>query len=108
VLNSYLRFYEEIADNSPLPFILYNIPKLTGGVRLCPSAVAQPAKHPKILGIKDSSGDGIYGFLAATRRTESSFSVLAGSANIFYPALVSGARGGDMSLTNYLPSGALL
>ncbi len=98
-----LRFYEEIADNSPLPFILYNVPKLTGGVRLPPSAVAQLAKHPKIIGIKDSSSEGIYGFLAATRGIESSFSVLAGSANIFYPALVSGAHGGDMSLANYLP-----
>lgn len=98
-----LRFYKEIADNSPLPFILYNVPKLTGGVKLPPSAVAQLAKHPKILGIKDSSSEGIYGFLAATRKIESSFSVLAGSANIFYPAIVSGAHGGDMSLANYLP-----
>lgn len=97
-----LRFYEEIADHSPLPFILYNVPKLTSGVQLPPDAVARLAGHPKILGIKDSSSAGIYGFLAATRNIES-FAVLAGSANIFYPALVSGAHGGDMTLANYLP-----
>ncbi|MDY7028035.1 MAG: dihydrodipicolinate synthase family protein [Spirochaetota bacterium] len=97
-----IRFYEEVADNSPVPFILYNVPKLTNGVGLSPEGVKRLAGHPRIIGIKDSSAEGIYGFLAATKNVHS-FAVLAGSANIFLPALVSGAVGGDMSLANYLP-----
>ena len=98
-----IRFYEEVADHTPIPFILYNVPKLTGGVRVTPATVARLADHPKIAGIKDSSPDGVYGFLHATRHMED-FAVLAGSANTFFPALASGAAGGDMTLANYLPS----
>jgi len=97
-----VRFYREVADESPVPLLLYNVPKLTGGVRLSPETAAVLARHPNILGVKDSSPEGIYGYLAAVREIPG-FRVLAGSAGIFFPALVAGASGGDMSLANFLP-----
>lgn len=96
------RFYKELADSSPLPIILYNVPKLTGGLDFSASLVRTLAGHQQIIGIKDSSPDGIHGFIAATRDLPD-FSVLAGSANNFFPALAAGAVGGDMTIANYLP-----
>jgi 4-hydroxy-2-oxoglutarate aldolase len=96
------RFYSEVADNASLPIILYHVPRLTNGVEFSPELVHSLASHPNIKGIKDSSSDGIYGFIGATRTIED-FAVLSGSANSFFPALVAGADGGDMTLANYLP-----
>lgn len=97
-----VQFYSDVADSAPIPIVLYNVPQLTGGVKLSPKAVKALAAHQNIKGVKDSSPEGIYGFLAAVRGIEN-FSILAGSASIFFPALVAGATGGDMSLANFLP-----
>ena len=44
-----------VADRSPLPVLLYNIPQCVP-CSIPVSAVAELAQHPNILGIKDSSG----------------------------------------------------
>ncbi len=63
-----LTYYRTLADNSPLPVILYSIPKFTH-YDLPVAAVAELAQHPNIIGIKDSSGkvDRIAELVAATR-----------------------------------------
>ncbi len=97
-----IRFYEEVAEAVSLPILLYNVPKLTGGVSLSPEAVTLLAEHPRIVGIKDSSEGGIYGYLSGTAGNES-FDVIAGSITTFLPALLAGGVGADMSIANYLP-----
>ncbi|MFZ2054894.1 MAG: dihydrodipicolinate synthase family protein, partial [Candidatus Aminicenantales bacterium] len=49
------RFFFEVADNSPIPIIIYNIPQNTG-VPMEPPTIIELARHPNIAGIKDSSG----------------------------------------------------
>lgn len=63
-----LTYYRAIADRSPLPVVLYSIPRFTN-VELPAEAVAELAQHPNIIAIKDSSGslDRIQALLAATR-----------------------------------------
>ena len=63
-----LTYYRAIADRSPLPVVLYSIPRFTR-VELPAEAVAELAQHPNIIAIKDSSGslDRIQALLAATR-----------------------------------------
>jgi len=63
-----LTYYRAIADRSPLPVVLYSIPRFTN-VELPVEAVAELAQHPNIIGIKDSSGsqERIEALLAATR-----------------------------------------
>lgn len=63
-----LTYYRAIADRSPLPVVLYSIPRFTN-VELPVEAVAELAQHPNIIGIKDSSGslERIQALLAATR-----------------------------------------
>ncbi len=51
-----LTYFRAIADRSPLPVVLYNIPQCVQ-FDLPVEIVAELAQHPNIIGIKDSSGD---------------------------------------------------
>jgi dihydrodipicolinate synthase/N-acetylneuraminate lyase len=51
-----LTYFRAIADRSPLPVVLYNIPQCVHA-DLPVELIAELAKHPNIIGIKDSSGD---------------------------------------------------
>ena len=92
-----LAHFRRVADQSPLPVILYNIPKYAHLV-LEPPLVAELAKHKNVIGIKDSSGDlellGKYIDLAQSPE----FTVLTGSGTTFQPALQRGARGGILGV----------
>ena len=50
-----LTFYRTVADNSPLPVVLYSIPKFTH-YELPVELVAELTEHRNIIGLKDSSG----------------------------------------------------
>ena len=50
-----LAHYTAIADASPLPLVLYNVPSRTG-VDLLPETVRALARHPHIAGIKEACG----------------------------------------------------
>ena len=95
-------YYERIADSVSIPVLIYNAPGFAGGVRVPPKTLAALAKHPNIVGMKDSSPTGPAAFLTALDPSDD-FSVLAGSINFFYPALHLGATGGVVSLANALP-----
>jgi 4-hydroxy-2-oxoglutarate aldolase len=88
--------YRAVADASPVPVVLYNIPKYMH-FSLPPELVAELASHPNVVGIKDSSGDlGILrGFLRAQSDT---FTVMTGNGGTFAPALAMGARGGILAV----------
>jgi 4-hydroxy-2-oxoglutarate aldolase len=51
-----LAFYRTVADRSPLPVILYNIPQATG-YDIPAEVVIELAGHPNVIGMKESSGD---------------------------------------------------
>jgi 4-hydroxy-2-oxoglutarate aldolase len=50
-----LHYFRSIADRSPLPVVLYNIPKCVP-YQIPVELVGELAGHPNIIGIKDSSG----------------------------------------------------
>lgn len=50
-------FFQAIADESPLPVVLYENPRLVPGNSITPEAVATLAQHPNIIGLKNSSAD---------------------------------------------------
>ena len=90
------QHYARVADESPLPVILYNIPKYAH-FALPQPVVAELARHENVIGIKDSSGDlaMLDQYLSAQ---SSSFTVLTGSGQTFAPALERGARGGILAI----------
>jgi 4-hydroxy-2-oxoglutarate aldolase len=51
-----LAFYRTVADQSPLPVMLYNVPPFTG-YDMPAELVIELANHPNIIGIKESTGD---------------------------------------------------
>jgi len=50
------KHYFTIADQSPIPVMIYNVPANTG-LNVASSIVAEIAQHPNVVGIKDSAGD---------------------------------------------------
>jgi len=97
--------YTAIADTSPVPVVLYNIPKYMH-FALPPALVAELARHQNVIGIKDSSGDRelLAGYLAAQSEN---FSVLTGNGGTFQRALEMGARGGILAVGLFATSLAL-
>jgi 4-hydroxy-2-oxoglutarate aldolase len=88
--------YRRIADSSPVPVVLYNIPKYMH-FALAPGLVSELSLHQNVIGIKDSSGD--RGLLSSYLNAESDdFTVLTGNAGIFRHALKAGARGGILAV----------
>ena len=63
-----LTYYRTVADHSPIPVVLYSIPKFTH-YDLPVEVIAELAQHPNIIGLKDSSGnvERIAAVAAATR-----------------------------------------
>ncbi|MXV63050.1 4-hydroxy-tetrahydrodipicolinate synthase [Natronorubrum sp. JWXQ-INN-674] len=95
------RFLKQVADRSPLPILLYNIPVCTGQ-RIEPETLAAVATHENVIGIKDSSGDLEY-FLSVLRNTPDEFLMLQGYDALLVPALRMGADGGVNALSNVAP-----
>ncbi len=95
------NYYLHVAENSPLPVILYNMPRNTG-LNMSAKLICSLSTHPNIAGLKDSSGN-IVQFGEVINNCGADFSVFAGSASIMLPALVLGAAGGVLALANIMP-----
>lgn len=93
--------YVKVADESPLPVVLYNIPRYMH-FAIPADLVAQLAEHDNVIGIKDSSGDAaiLDGFLQAQ---SDSFSVLTGHAGSLERAMESGVRGAILAVAAFAP-----
>ena len=96
-----IAHYRRVADESPIPVMLYSIPQFTG-ITLSVAEVAALAEHPNIIGIKDSSGN-VQGVAEIVAATPPAFQVLVGSAASVYPSLAIGARGAILALACALP-----
>jgi 4-hydroxy-2-oxoglutarate aldolase len=97
--------YLRIADASPVPVLLYTIPKYMH-FPLPPALVLELARHHNIAGMKDSSGDGALFRQYLAARSES-FQVLTGSGTLFGEALTLGADGAILAVGLFAPAQAL-
>ncbi len=95
-----VRFILEAADASPVPVALYNNPSVAAGVTITIGVLERVAKHPNVVGIKDSSKDA---YRESLKAASDSFFVLAGSANYFLDLLKNGGTGGVLSLADVFP-----
>ena len=96
-----LAHYIAVADASPLPVLLYNVPQFTGVV-IPPAAVERLAAHPNVAGLKDSAGD-IGWLVDVLARVPPPFQVLCGAAGVIASALAAGAVGGILAIADVLP-----
>ncbi len=97
----FVRFYEDVADASPIPVLLYNVTMFTG-VHLPAGAVERLARHPNISGMKESGGDMAY-IAECIARTPDEFTMLAGSATTCFHALCGGCDGAILALASIVP-----
>ena len=89
------RHYDAVAEASSIPILLYSFPAVTG-LPFPLALAAAVAGHPRIVGMKESSGDvGLFGRIVAS--VPASFAVACGSAPAFYPSLCMGAAAGILA-----------
>ncbi|MEN6479374.1 MAG: 4-hydroxy-tetrahydrodipicolinate synthase [Anaerolineales bacterium] len=96
-----IAHFERVADASPVPILLYNVPKFTN-VNLPPAVVATLAAHPNIVGLKDSSGN-IGQMISLLAQCPPEFSLLVGNGGAFLSALTLGAAGAVLAVANVAP-----
>lgn len=94
-----LAHFRAVADASPLPVLLYNIP-VYAHVVLSPTLVQEMAQHPNVIGMKDSAGNlpMLRDYVAAQSAT---FRVLTGSGATVVPALDAGVSGAILAIALY-------
>jgi len=98
-----IDYFRSVADESPLPVMIYNFPGVTHGIDLSSDVLLELAAHPNIVGVKLTCGNigKVARIVPAVNRDE--FAVLAGLVDILYPAMMAGASGAIGGLANVVP-----
>lgn len=95
------RHFTDVADHSPIPVLIYNVPQNTGVV-IESATIAALGAHQNIIGVKDSSGN--MGAISETiRRAPEGFAVMTGNGSILYPSLAMGATGAVLGVACAAP-----
>ena len=96
-----ISHYETIADATSLPIIAYHVPSRTG-CKMSPAACKRLSDHPRILGLKDATGD-----LSFTSRVAAlcgkSLPLYAGNDDQTLPVLSLGGLGVISVVSNLCP-----
>lgn len=93
--------YQRLADASPLPLLLYNVPGRTAS-NLTADTTLRLAQHPNIVGIKEASGN-VEQCLAIAARKPKDFLLISGDDLLTVPLVAVGAVGVISVLANAFP-----
>ncbi len=83
--------FEALAENSPLPIIIYNVPGRTGA-NITAETCLKLASNKNIIAVKEASGD-LEQIMEIIRRKPDGFSVLSGDDLLTFPMIALGADG---------------
>lgn len=98
-------FFLEVADVSPLPILVYNVPQNTGVV-IEPSTIGGLGGHKRIIGAKDSSGNHSAAY-ETIRQAPEDFQMLVGNAGIVYASVLMGAVGAILAVACVAPEASV-
>ncbi|KAK4456420.1 hypothetical protein QBC42DRAFT_323225 [Cladorrhinum samala] len=103
-----VKYFHDVADQSPVPILVYNFPPAANGVDLDSDTILDIAAHPKVVGVKLTCGNtGKLARLVAdtpkVRGGRNDFFVAGGSADFILQGLVVGARGTISGFANLAP-----
>jgi 4-hydroxy-2-oxoglutarate aldolase len=101
-----VAYYRMVADESPIPVLIYNSPSYAAGVGISPEAVAKLSNHENIAGLKNSSGRAISEYADAVGANKS-FCFHAGKLTDFCRDHRSGAAGATLSIADYWPQACI-
>jgi 4-hydroxy-tetrahydrodipicolinate synthase len=95
--------YKAVADASPLPIILYNVPGRTGS-NMAPETTLRIAEAcPNVIGIKEAAGN-IEQVMRIIKHKPENFMLISGDDNLTLPMIASGAVGVISVVANAFPS----
>lgn len=98
-----LRYVEQVVDTVELPVMLYNMPGLTK-VWLKVETLGKLASNPRIVGIKDSSGDlDYFANICKLKELRPDWSIFIGPEHLMAKAVTLGADGGVNGGANVFP-----
>jgi 4-hydroxy-2-oxoglutarate aldolase len=114
---SVIEFFTAVADQSPIPLVIYNYPGAVSGMDLSSDVIVQLAAHPNIVGVKLTCGNTgkLNRIVAATKDMKSNstspetppFLVLGGSADFTLQSLIGGGHGILAGLANIAPKSCI-
>jgi 4-hydroxy-tetrahydrodipicolinate synthase len=96
-----VKHYTTIADAVNIPIILYSVAGRTG-VNISPSTVFELAKHPRIVGIKEASGN-ISQVVEIAKCVSDDFALYSGNDDMIVPLLSVGGLGVISTVANVAP-----
>jgi 4-hydroxy-2-oxoglutarate aldolase len=96
-----INYYKAVADEAPVPVLLYSMPPLTG-IKIEPETVARLSEHKNIIGVNDSSND-VAGFRLTVELCPPDFAVMTGNGTVLLDALRAGATGGILAVGCVVP-----
>ena len=96
------RHFVTVAEASPRPICLYNVPGRTA-VNLLPPTALRLAGHPNVFGIKEASGD-LRQIMELIRRRPAGFIVLSGDDWLAFPVVAAGGEGLVSVTSNQVPA----
>lgn len=97
-----LAHYKMVADATPLPIVLYNVPGRTG-CNIDPATLVKLAQIPTVVGVKEASGN-ISQMAEICRAVPSDFLVLSGDDAVTLPLMAIGGRGIISVASNEVPA----
>lgn len=96
-----LAHFRAVADAVDLPQVLYNIPGRSG-VNMLPETVAELAKHPRIVAVKEASGN-LEQMARVRALCPPDFDVLSGDDTLTLPLLSVGGSGVFSVVSHVIP-----
>ncbi|KAK0497586.1 hypothetical protein EDD18DRAFT_159896 [Armillaria luteobubalina] len=100
---SAITSYQEIADKSPIPIIIYNFPTVTNGLNLDSDAIKELAKHPNIVGVKLACGEMGKLHRLTSIFSPSEFGIYTSTTDCMLHGLISGCAGTMAASPNIVP-----
>lgn len=101
--DSIVSFFQEVADKSPIPVLIYNWPGVTNGIEINSDIVDILGQHPNIVGIKFTCGGIAKVARVADRFKPTEFAALAGQSDWLIAALAVGGVGAITGMANFYP-----
>ena len=95
------QHYKAIADSTPLPIVVYNVPGRTG-VNIDVATLVRLAAIPNIVGVKEASGN-VTQMCEICRAVPPDFVVLSGDDALTLPLMAIGGRGIISVASNEIP-----
>jgi len=107
---NFVEYFQDVAEGSPIPIIIYNYPGAVAGVDLDSDTIIKLAKHPNIRGCKLTCGNTgklnriAHAVKAATPSEKGSgWMCMGGSADFTLQTLIAGGSGIITGLGNVVP-----